>query len=430
MFSTTWKNEWVCLVLLSVALLAVAEAQIPGCPGTPNTMAPLTSNATFVRSVPNGKLYMDFSVQPPLRIVHAWGSASEMGFAIGGLLRQELQDFLPKVLAYFETTAADSFPKDTPKWILDIVEKYGVPFALDMTYQMTKAFTPTHFEEELAGIASGSGVSLKELRRLNMIPELIKASCSMVGAWGPAISQTAPGSTLYQLRALDWDTNGPFNDYPAVMVYHPTDGVPFATLGWTGFVGALTGYSASNVGICEKYWGGYNGTYFDEGYPFHYLLRDILQFDPDISAAENRIMHADRTCAIFIGLGDNDSNQFRAVEYSHDTVNFYSDKSYPRYPGHPGASGLVYIDKHFQPSHDPCFGNALLANYGNLDANHLILAASLHRTGDNHAAVYDYARNLMYVSSASSAQTPPVIPAYNRRFVKFDLNKLWAEPMP
>lgn len=418
----------VFLVLLGV--VTAAPGTIEGCRGTPNPFPPRPSNATFLRSVPNGKLYLDTSVHPPLRIVHAWGSAFDMGVAIGKLLADDLRVFLPKVMTYFSKTAGEAFPRDTPKWILDLIEKYGVPFALDMTYEWTKAFTPKHFDDEIDGISAGSGVDVKIIRQLNMIPELIKASCSMVGAWGPAIAHTAAGSTLYQLRALDWDVDGPFNDYPAVMVYHPSDGVPFATLGWTGFVGALTGYSSSNVGICEKYWGGYNGTYFVEGYPFHYLLRDILQFDPDISAAMNRIIHAQRTCAIFIGLGDSNTNQFRAVEYSHDIVNMYSDKSYPRYPAHPPADGLVYIDRHFQPSSDPCLGSALLANYGNLDSEHLILTASLHRTGNNHAAIYDFAKNYMYVASASSAQTPPVIPAYDRQFLRMDLNKLWAEPRP
>jgi hypothetical protein len=421
------------LVLVVFGLLLVVSqtaAQIQGCRGTPNPFTPLVSNATFVRSVANGKLYLDRSVNPPIRIVHAWGSAFEMGLATGQLLAEDLAVFLPRVMTYFEGQAGDAFPKDTPKWILDLVEQYGVPFALDMTYQMTKPFTPAHFEEELKSIAQGSGLPVSLFRRLNMIPELIKASCSMVGAWGPAIAQTEEGSTLFQLRALDWDTDGPFNDFPAVMVYHPSEGVPFATLGWTGFVGGLTGYSSSNVGICEKYWGGYNGTYFDEGYPFHYLLRDILQFDTDTSAAMNRIIHAQRTCAIFVGLGDSDTHQFRAVEYSHDSVSMYSDKSFPRYPGHPGAMGLVYVDKHFQPSHDPCLGSVLLSNYGHLDTNHLILAASLHQTGDNHAAIYDFSKNFMYVASASSASTPPVIPAYNRPFLQLDLNKLWAETKP
>jgi hypothetical protein len=37
-----------------------------------------------------------------------------------------------------------------------------------------------------------------------------------------------------QLRALDWDTSGPFQNSPAVIVYHPNedDGHAFANVGW------------------------------------------------------------------------------------------------------------------------------------------------------------------------------------------------------
>lgn len=406
-----------------------------GCKGTPNPYTPKPLNATFIRSSTNGKLYMDYGVNPPIRIVHVWGTPYEMGFATGSLLSAELKSFLPKVMDYFETSAGDSFPKDTPTWLLNLIEKHGVPLALDFTYEMTKPYTPSHYEEELSGIAAGAGISLKEIRRLNMIPELIKASCSMVGAWGPAIKNARIGSTLYQLRALDWDTKGPFNDNPVVMVYHAQGqgekpSYDFATLGWTGFVGALTGYSSANVGICEKYWGGYNGTYIESGYPFPYVLRDILQFDGDIESAFKRIQDARRTCAIFVGLGDSKSHQFRAVEYSHSYLDIFNDKDYPDYKGHPRMDGLVYIDKHFQPSYDACLGNALAEKYGQVDESALIYAASMHQTGDNHAAVYDYSRNFMYVASASSATTPPVIPAYNRQFLKLDLDALWAEKKP
>lgn len=425
-----------CLLLVAMLALSSVVASAPvGCKGTPNPYAPKTLNATFIHAVPNGKLYIDYGVTPPMRIVHVWGTPYEMGFATGSLLASDLQTFLPKVMTYFEGQAGDSFPKDTPKWLLDLIEKHGVPLALDWTYEMTKAFTPKHYEEELAGLAAGSRVDLRELRRLNMIPELIKAACSMVGAWGPAITDARAGSTLFQLRALDWDIDGPFNDNPVVMVYHaagetvqPT--YNFATLGWTGFVGALTGFSSANVGICEKYWGGYNGTYIAAGYPFPYVLRDILQFDGDIETAYNRIENAQRTCAIFVGLGDSKTSQFRAVEYSHTYLEKYNDQDYPLYKNHPRMNGLVYIDKHFQPSSDPCLGSALASRYGQVDELALIYAASMHQTGDNHAAVYDYARNFMYVASASSATTPPIIPAYNRQFLKLDLTQLWAESKP
>jgi hypothetical protein len=41
-----------------------------------------------------------------------------------------------------------------------------------------------------------------------MIGELTKGGCSMYGAWGDAVANT--DSQLMQLRALDWDVDGPF----------------------------------------------------------------------------------------------------------------------------------------------------------------------------------------------------------------------------
>ncbi len=46
-----------------------------------------------------------------------------------------------------------------------------------------------------------------------------KGSCSMFGAWGNATKD----SKTIQLRALDWDIDGPFRKYPAILVYHPSN---------------------------------------------------------------------------------------------------------------------------------------------------------------------------------------------------------------
>ena len=55
----------------------------------------------------------------------------------------------------------------------------------------------------------------------------------------------------YQLRALDFDTDGPFKDYPQITVYHPSEGYPYANVGWPGTVGLLTGFSSQQLGISE-----------------------------------------------------------------------------------------------------------------------------------------------------------------------------------
>lgn len=70
----------------------------------------------------------------------------------------------------------------------------------------------------MLGLADASGASYEMLRRVHMIGELTKGACSMFGAWGMATA----GGKLIQLRALDWDFDGPYRKYATVTVYHPS----------------------------------------------------------------------------------------------------------------------------------------------------------------------------------------------------------------
>ena len=47
---------------------------------------------------------------------------------------------------------------------------------------------------------------------------------------------------------------GLLQKFPEVLVYHPNEGNghAYAVLTWTGFVGAITGYSSVELGVCEK----------------------------------------------------------------------------------------------------------------------------------------------------------------------------------
>ena len=85
-----------------------------------------------------------------------------------------------------------------------------------------------------------------------MIPELLKASCSMLGAWNQA---TIDGK-LFQLRSLDWEEHAPLHSYPTVVVYHPTEAnsIPFANIGFPSFIGSISGFSAGSVGVSESLW--------------------------------------------------------------------------------------------------------------------------------------------------------------------------------
>ena len=46
---------------------------------------------------------------------------------------------------------------------------------------------------------------------------------------------------------------GPFKNYPQVTVYHPNsgNGHAFANVGWTGWIGSITGISSYQLAISE-----------------------------------------------------------------------------------------------------------------------------------------------------------------------------------
>ena len=67
-------------------------------------------------------------------------------------------------------------------------------------------------------------------------------------------------------------------------------------------------------------------------------------------------------------------------------------EDYPAYPpAHPKFDGLVFVDKHTQPSENPCMGDLMSEYYGNITPEIAIRnIVGPFQTGDLHAALYDY----------------------------------------
>ena len=115
-----------------------------------------------------------------------------------------------------------------------------------------QAHIPQHFTDMAQGMSNSTGIDWEHIVKLSLFPELIRMSCSMVGAWGPATANHG----LLQLRALDWSTDGPFQQFPVVLVMHPAagNGHSFASMSWAGLMGSITGMSSAGIGVSEKVW--------------------------------------------------------------------------------------------------------------------------------------------------------------------------------
>lgn len=388
--------------------------------GVPNTLPIDKTPFKLLKQVPNGKLYSAGSGQDTIHVVHVYGDPYDWGVAEGQLLKDEISYLLSTFLAHLEQTIENAIP-DLPEVVKEVIAEYGLLGALDLTADLTYAYTPQAFFDEMAGMANGTGIPYNTILQVQMLPELVQAACSMFGAWG----KSTPGGALYQLRALDWDTSGPLQTYPTVTIYHPKpgNGHPFANVAWAGFIGTLSGMSSMPLAVSEKV-----GDDFGEmsriGVPWHFLLRDILQYDITLDDAVNRMANAARTCNIYVGIGDGNQRQFRLFEYGYSKLLMFNPLNTPFTPRIP--------DVVYRGVNQDCFSQQLqkYSMNANITALNTIRGVvSISKTGDLHIAVYDHDNMKMYVANAKSTTESGPLPAYNRQFVYFDMNALFNEKL-
>lgn len=103
--------------------------------------------------------------------------------------KEAIREFVAKTYKYLESEFIDSIdntkiPKAVQAWIV----KVGIDKALDWTAKVTAPFTSQAYFDEVKGISDATGVDYDTLYRINMFPELIKASCSFFGAWGSSVA--------------------------------------------------------------------------------------------------------------------------------------------------------------------------------------------------------------------------------------------------
>lgn len=431
--------------LVCVFVFLYTPAQTAYCHGKPDLNAKQNLNPVFhgetrfVRQVKNGKLYVAGEAQDAFNVVHLWGTPYEMGYAHGSLVKDEAFRFIQSVWTYMEQQVVLAINGSVhifkPWFIKDVADK-GLDVALDAEIDVTRPFTGEYFFQEAKGLADATGLDYKMILRIHMIGELTKGDCSMVGAWGSAVKQ--PGSLL-QLRALDWNTDGPFKDFPQVTVYHPSDpkyGHAFANIGWTGWFGSITGFNSKQMAISEIGVSFPDASFGSEsrfGIPFTYILRDVLQFDSSLSDAMHRMKNAHRTCDLILGVGDAKISQFRGIQYSASVANFYTDTDMePEASWHPKVKDIVYYGMDWLcPGFSEVLARQLTKHHGNLSPDVVIRdVVSIEQSGSLHIAVYDLSNNQVYIANARGTYESGPLDAFDRTFVQLNTTALFEVQPP
>ncbi len=407
----------------------------------PNLNPIYTDAPIFLRAVPNGELYQVGNAENRIHLLHLYGyNGYDFGYAAGQLLG----DLVPKmfhgawsyfreqIVAQLNGSSVEKKYRFSAK-MLELIANAGLEAALDVQNLECAPFTDPEIYAEMRGLADATGMDYHEIVRVHLFGELTQAQCSYYGAYKSA---TLGGKTL-QLRALDWDLGPSLQNYPTVTIYHPLTpsmGVPFANVGWAGWIGVLTGMSSNKLGVTAIGISQPDDTFGDEsfiGIPFIFLERQIVQYGKSVWDAMEMIQNATRTCLLVIGVADGNAGTARMVQYSHSEISILNATAHrPPEWWHPVLNDTVYCGMDWIC---PYFQYAL---YKQLSKVHGILTpensitnvTAVVGTGDLHTAVYDLTDGILFVANARSVNQTGPEQAYARQFIRLNLTSHFQKP--
>jgi len=238
------------------------------------------------------------------------------------------------------------------------------------------------------------------------------------------------------MRALDWDVDGPFKNFPEITVYHPqpnSSETTFLNIGWSGWIGSLSGISDSQMSVHEIGVSFPDDTFGPEsrsGVPFTYVLRDILQFDHTLLDGVSRLASAHRTSDLILGVGDVKSHSFNGVQYGASVCNLMDDQNLkPVAPWHPPLNHTVYFGMDWLcPGYNSALHNQLNKYYGSLTPQIAIQnVMAIVQTGDLHVYVADLVNMELFVAHARKDGAQGSKMAYDRSYIKIDLGSVFAQ---
>ncbi len=333
-------------------------------------------------------------------VVVVGGTSYQMGWQIGKLMRTEIEQFVPKVVAGFrqEMKLSDE--------------------VLDQIWATTAAFTDDRFEQEMAGLAEGSGIPIRTLQHAHCLPLVMPYSCSSIAAWGEA---TEDGH-LYQTRNLDWSMEAGAHNFPLLTVYLPTEGHAHVLPTFAGVVGANCGLSAAGIALSEM------GDSPEKEMPYnvqapHFTawFRTVLQDADSLTESLDIFRSIPQTKRYHFVFGDGRKEKRAVKILSHsvappsDRLRIWNDNDAQDELAPAVLPGVVYQDE----------GRGafpvLKQEHGKLNSERMIaLACKIPIKGGNVLdAVFDATAFRLWVSYAGAGQE-----AYQRPFVFLDAARL------
>lgn len=259
--------------------------------------SPLLTNPPHSgRKVANGELrWIDGQ-----RVALLKGSPEQIGKAHGELLKAEAGRCIDSVLYTFGTAQTIR----TGRWFRN---------DLDAAYKRLSPHIPERHKRETRAMAAALNLDPGLVETLNVFPELFH--CSGFAVFGSA---TADGK-LYHGRVLDYMTTIGLQDSATTFIVNVDGQIPFANVGYAGFIGSVSGMNAKAISLGEM--GGRGEGQWD-GVPMATLMRRALEECSTLDEVMALWKNSPRTCEYYYVFADGKTNRAVGVSALPESIEF------------------------------------------------------------------------------------------------------------
>ena len=410
----TTRKHWTAVGLCALMALGcgtVARDLVMNNPKVEKILTPPKSDLTVAHV---GRVEYAGDADDRITVLYVSGTPYEMGYQQGRLLADQVRATIRDVQA-----GADKFlPKELRNSaLISQHDKDGITGELlHRAWNMMAPYAPKEDLEEMAGLAAGSGVPLDLIHQMHAIPDVGETSCSGMVAKGSA---TRDGH-VYQLRILDYGANFNLQRRPLITVYRPTtdNANQYVTIGWIGFVGAVSGVNEKGVALSEMGFGNPPGETL-AGTPMPFLLKNVLRYANSANEAAAIIRAVRRTNSYVYFLGDKRDDPIGMVTSAQRCLTYHANESttlavdgetLPQFPD--VVYGGHYEDKQ---------AHLVEEMEGKMDVSAIQeLARQIAMKSNLQTVIYDLTADKIWVANRKDT-----IRAADRPYVEFSLADAW-----
>jgi len=247
-------------------------------------------------------------VDPPLTVVVLEGAPYAMGRRHGEMEAGAISACVTELMGYFQAKVPLPIGR---RWVMHCV--------LDTLWLMMRPHVPSRYLDEIRGVADGSGVPLRQLERLHALIE-ISATCSSFAVFGRA----TPDGRLIHGRNLEWNIRAGAQRYIRLFVHRPEGRHAFVSVGFTGFIGTLSGINERGVSIGQI--GALSADQSFRGTPMPMLLRRVLEESGTLEEAVRIMELGPRTRGFNYVFGSSSERRAVVLETTHEHCVTFNDE--------------------------------------------------------------------------------------------------------